>query len=256
MYQTILYEEKEAVALITINRIPQGNAFSAETYDEISEALKRVDEDDAIKAAIITGAGKFFCAGGDVEVFQEIFASGRHIREEDVLMTGRMVRSVKQNSKPVIAAVNGIAAGAGLGLALACDFVVMGESSKLFTAFINMALPGDTALMYTLQAAIGTFRTTKHMMLNEPIDASLAQTYGLAHAVVADEQIVERAMELAQQLGQQSAQALAYQKDMLSELFYPEIDHFNELEAKYMHQSSRSDDHLAAVQAFLSKKVK
>lgn len=254
MYQTILYDVKEGIATITINRIPQGNAFSAETYLEISHAMDKVNDDPSVKAAIITGAGKFFCAGGDVTVFQDIIDSGRNILEEDVLMTGTLVKSVKQNSKPVIAALNGVAAGAGMGLALACDFLIMGESSKLFTAFINMALPGDTALIFTLQAAIGTFRTTRHIMLNEPIDAPLAQEYGLAHVVVSDELIMSSAIELAKKLSKQSPQALAYQKNLLSELFYPAIDDFNKLEAKYMRLSSQGEDHKQSVRTFLSEK--
>lgn len=254
MYKTIIYEENKNVATVTLNRPEYGNAFSAETYQEIIDVMNDIDQNDDIHVVILTGAGKYFCSGGDVRFFQQMIDAGESIKEEQVLMTGRMIKSILQNSKPVIAAINGVAAGAGLGLALACDFIVMGESSQLVTAFINMAFPGDTGLIYTMQQALGTFRTKKHVMLNEPIDAELASAYGLTYDVVPDQQLMQRAEELALQITKGPAQALAHQKALMAELFYPDIDEFNEQEAKYMHLSSKHPEHKEAVGAFLAKR--
>ncbi len=254
MYKTILYEKQQQIATVTINRPEYGNAFSEETYDEIIDVMNKIDRDETVQAVILTGAGKYFCSGGDVRFFQEMIDQGMAVSEEEVLTTGKMVASIQKNTKPVIAAVNGVAAGAGLGLALACDFIVMGESSTLLTAFIHMGFPGDTALIYNLQQAIGTFRTKRHVMLNEPIDARLAKNYGLAHTVTLDEELMETAKELAETLVAGPTQALGFQKDLFVEMFYPEIESFNAKEAKRMNTSSKSADHKEAVDAFLSKR--
>lgn len=254
MSGTVLYEVKEGIALITLNRMEYGNAFSETSYTEIAELMTKASEDPEVKAIIFTGAGKIFSAGGDVKYFKKMIDEGKGLREEDVLLTGDMVKSVTQNKKPVIAAINGIAAGAGAGLALACDFIFMGEHSQILTAFMNMAYPGDTLLVYSLQQAIGTFRTKRHVMLNEPINAELAVAYGLAQAVVPDDQLMEKAFAFAQQLAALPTLSLGYQKEFFSEIFYPDMDNFNQKEGKYMALASRSEDHKEAVNAFLEKR--
>lgn len=253
MYQDIVYEVNQDIATITINRANYGNSFSESTYGEIVEAMKQVDQDPHVKVAIITGAGKNFCAGGDIQLFQELIASERYIAEEDVLMTGEMVRSVKMCRKPVISVVNGVAAGAGFGLVLACDFIVMSHSSRLLTAFIDMAFPGDTILLYNLQTAIGSQRTIRHMMLNEPIDAELALEYGLAYQVVAENDLMTSGFKLAKTLATKSSQALGYQKELFAAIQYPEAERINKMEAIFMRQSSMGMDHQEAVSNFLKK---
>lgn len=254
MFKTILYEVEDHIAIVRINRPEYGNAFSEETYQEIIDVMDEISEDDNVYAAVLTGVGNHFSAGGDVTYFQKMIDREQAISEEAVLLTGRMVKSIKQNSKPIVAAINGVAAGAGLGLALACDFIVMGQSSQLITAFINMAFPGDTGLVYTLQQAIGTFRTSRHMMLGEPITSELAAEYGLAYRVVADEDLKEATMGLAEKLASGPTQALGYQKALFAEMFYPGIEEFNQKEAKYMNKASKSEDHREAVDAFLNKR--
>lgn len=254
MFKTILYEVEDHIAIVRINRPEYGNAFSEETYQEIIDVMDEISEDDNVYAAVLTGVGNHFSAGGDVTYFQKMIDREQAISEEAVLLTGRMVKSIKQNSKPIVAAINGVAAGAGLGLALACDFIVMGQSSQLITAFINMAFPGDTGLVYTLQQAIGTFRTSRHMMLGEPITSELAAEYGLAYRVVADEDLKEATMGLAEKLASGPTQALGYQKALFAEMFYPGIEELNHKEAEYMNKASKSEDHREAVDAFLNKR--
>lgn len=254
MSKTILYDVKDHVGIVQINRESYRNAFGETTYQEIIDVMHEIDQDDNVKVAVITGVGNHFSAGGDVNYFQQLIDEGQEVSEEAVLLTGRMVKSIKQNSKPVIAAVNGVAAGAGLGLAMACDFIIMGESSHLVTAFIQMAFPGDTGLLYTLQQAIGTFRATRHVMLGEPITAQMAEEYGLAYRVVKDSEIANAVTELAGKLVFGPTQALGYQKALMAEMFYPGIDDFNQKEAEYMNKASKSSDHKEAVDAFLNKR--
>lgn len=107
MYKTILYEVKDHIATVTLNRPEFGNAFSAETYQEIIDAMNEISNDEDVKVAILTGKGKHFCTGGDVALFQKMIDENQPISEEDMIKTGEMVTSVKRNKKPVIAAING-----------------------------------------------------------------------------------------------------------------------------------------------------
>lgn len=254
MFESLLYEVKNGVAIVQINRPEMSNAFSEVTYGEIADAMHQADADANVKAVIITGVGKTFCAGGDVKYFSKIAQSGEGIPEEAVILTGTMVRSVKKISKPVIAAVNGVAAGAGAGLAFACDFLVFGEHSSLLPAFTQMAFPGDTNLIYLLQQAIGNYRTTRHVMLNEPITAELAAAYGIAYDVVPDGDILSEAVKLAEKFNHAPSLAIAAQKSLMNEFVFSDIESFNEKEAVYMHEASVSGDHKEAVQAFLEKR--
>ncbi|OYW71779.1 MAG: hypothetical protein B7Z25_02725 [Aerococcus viridans] len=254
MFETILFTIEDKIARITFNREASGNAFSEKTYQEVIDALTKVEQDPDVKAIVITGAGKYFCAGGDIRQFKDLVASGEGIPESGVIKTGEMVAAVRGSSKPVIAAVNGVAAGAGLGLALACDFILMGEGAQLVTAFIQMAFPGDTSLLYNLSQSIGVYRTNRHVMLNEPITSDLAEDYGLTYQVVADEGLLAAALDLASRFVAGPSVAITYQKAIMYDLQYPKALENNKLEAKYMRKASLTADHREAVTAFLEKR--
>lgn len=254
MFETILFTIENRIARITFNREASGNAFSETTYQEVIDAVASVEENPDVKAIVITGAGKYFCAGGDIRQFKDLVASDEGIPESGVIKTGEMVAAVRGSSKPVIAAVNGVAAGAGLGLALACDFILMGEGAQLVTAFTQMAFPGDTSLLFSLSQSIGVYRTNRHVMLNEPITSALAENYGLTYQVVADEELLVAALDLASCFVTGPSVAIAYQKAIMYDLQYPKALENNKLEAKYMRKASLTADHREAVTAFLEKR--
>ena len=252
MFETILFTIEDKIARITFNREASGNAFSETTYQEVIDAVASVEENPDVKAIVMTGAGKYFCAGGDIRQFKDLVASGEGIPESGVIKTGEMVAAVRGSSKPVIAAVNGMAAGAGLGLA--CDFILMGENAQLVTAFIQMAFPGDTSLLFNLCESIGIYRTNRHVMLNEPITAELAEKYGLIYQVVPDADLLAAALDLASRFVAGPSVAIAYQKAIMYDLQYPKALENNKLEAKYMREASLTADHREAVTAFLAKR--
>ena len=254
MFETILYKKEKNAATITINRPDFGNAFSDAFYPEFVEAMDMANKDEEVRAIILTGKGRFFSAGGDIQSFKEKIESKEGLSKEIVLGTGNLYHSIKKSAKPVIAAVNGAAAGAGAGVALACDFIIMGKKTKIVPAFVNMAFPGDTLLILTLQRAIGPHATTRHLMLNEPITAELAERYNLSYQTVEDNEIVSAAEELAGKLAELSPEALRKQKVLMRQDFYPIAEEFNQLEADLMYESSLSDDHKEAVFAFLEKR--
>lgn len=254
MFETILYEVKDKIAHLTINRPESGNAFKGITYGEIIEAMAKADDDDNVDVVIITGKGKHFCAGGDIMEFGKLLQQQKPIPKDMVIKTGDTIKSVYNSKKPVIAAINGSAAGAGLGLALACDFIVMDENAKMHTAFIKMAFPGDTGLIYSLYKAIGSFKTREHVMLGTPIDAELADKYNLLYKVSKAGELDEDAQALAKLLSDSSSNALKLQKELFSQAIYPGLDEFNKMEAEGMHAASQHPDHLKAVMAFAEKR--
>lgn len=252
---TIKISSSNGIGLIEINRPQYRNAFGETTYQELIDAFQNFEKDDAIKVITVTGVGKHFSAGGDINHFKQVIETGQGIPAENILITGELVKSIQLNSKPVIGALNGFAAGAGAGLALACDFLVMTESSQIITAFIQMAFPGDTALIYNLEHSLGPFRTRRHLMLNEAITSQEAYNYGLAYEVVSDQDLQLASQNLAEKLKKQPPKAIAYQKKLIASLYYPEITEFNKLESIGMRESSLNDEHKEAVQAFLEKRA-
>lgn len=255
MYKTILYEEKESIAYITFNRTEVGNAFSEDSFREIPEALAHASQDANIRAVVLTGKGKLFCGGGDINQFKEfIEKDDGGIPEYLVEATGAMGRAIRNCSKPVIASINGAAAGAGVGVALAADFRIMEKRSSLVTAFIGMGLSGDTGVLYFLQKMVGTSLATELLMFTEPIKGEAAFDLGLANKVVEDGTLEEETWAFAKKVASLPTQIISYQKELFNEFFYSDLEKFNHREAQLMHQASLTDDHKEAVTAFLEKR--
>ena len=256
MYQTILYEEKENIAYITFNRPEVGNAFSEVSFREIPEALTKASEDGNIRAVVLTGKGKLFCGGGDINQFKEMIEKDDGgIPEHLVEATGAMGRAIRNCSKPVIASINGAAAGAGMGVALAADFRIMEKRSSLVTAFIGMGLPGDTGVLYFLQKMVGISMATELLMFSKPIKGERAFELGLANKVVEDGTLEEQTWAFVKKVASLPTQTVSYQKQLSNEFFYSDLEKFNYREAQLMHLSSLTDDHKEAVTAFLEKRA-
>lgn len=250
----ILWEVNNFIATITINRPKVGNALSKDNYAQIQSLMTQFAEDDAVRVIVMTSSGNNFSAGGDVTQFLNAIEEQTYIPYDIVRETGFMIESMIKHPKPIIAAVEGFAVGAGFGLAMACDFIVLSQSTRLISGFINMGLPGDTGLLYKLYGALGSYQTRKHVMLNIPIDAKTAYDKGLAYEVVEDGQALSAAYVLAEKLANGPTQSYAYQKALLASLEYPQLDQFNQLESQFMHKASKHKQHQIAVEAFINKK--
>lgn len=254
MYTEILYEIKDRIARITLNRPELGNAFADASYGEVKDALEKASEDDNVACVILTGTGKHFCGGGDVKDFKERVDRGEPLGEDLIIKAGAMGRAARYCKKPVIAMINGAAAGAGLSLALACDFRVMTEKSKLVTAFINMAFPADTGLLYFLQQMVGTAKATEMAMLSAPMGGKEAFELGLCNRLAEEGALEECTLELANKLVNSPTVALGYQKQLLNEFFYDTLQAYNEKEAEYLAKCAKTEDHKEAVYAFVGKR--
>jgi 2-(1,2-epoxy-1,2-dihydrophenyl)acetyl-CoA isomerase len=254
MYTDILYTVENQIATITLNRPEAMNAFSKEMYDDVINALKQSSDDPDVRAVVITGTGKNFCAGGDIRSFRRIIDEKVYLPEDGVVKTGTMAMAVRRCSKPVIAMVNGAAAGAGGGLALAADFRIMTPESSLIMAFINLGLTGDTTSFYALAQMVGTAKAQEIMMLGAPIKGTQANELGLVTKMAEAETLSEVTYKLAGRLAKGPTKAYAKQKQILYQFFFKDLEEFSKVEARNMRESSMTGDFDEAVTAFLAKR--
>lgn len=250
----LLLGVEEGIATLSLNRPEVSNAIATESYGEIAGILEECGKAPEVRAVVITGVGKHFSAGGDIRKFRGYIESGVFLQRENVVRAGQMTQAVRMCPKPVIAMVNGAAAGAGCALALSCDFRVLTPRSKLGMSFMNLGLSGDTGCMYFLERMIGAAKAGELMMLGSMVSGEEAMGLGLATKLVEEDQLQEETMALARRLASMPTQAIARQKRLSYEFFYRDLAQFNLREADYMYETSRTPDYKEAVYAFLEKR--
>jgi enoyl-CoA hydratase/carnithine racemase len=216
--RTFRYEEDGPIATITLDRPERLNALTFEVYGELRDTFAALAARPAVRAVILTGAGRGFCSGGDVErIIGELLRRDMRRLLEFTRMTGALVRNIRALPKPVIAALNGVAAGAGAVIALACDFRVASERASLAFLFTKVGLAGaDMGAAYLLPRIVGLARATEILMLGDPIPAEAAAAFGLVHRVVPAEQVLPAAAALAGRLAAGPAFALGLTKELLN----------------------------------------
>jgi len=188
MTDSVLREQTGTVATITINRPAARNALTAETKLGLLDALRDCSGDDGVRAVVLTGAGRAFCAGQDLREHAEQLEAGGAVSDTVREYYNPMVAAITAMPKPVIAAINGVAAGAGAALALACDFRIAAQRASLLMAFARVGLGADSGASWTLQRLVGMARAAELLMLAEPVEAGPALSMGLLTSVVADEE--------------------------------------------------------------------
>lgn len=254
MYNEILFSVENKVATITLNRPDFGNAFAPESYKEIIQAVESCAENPAVGSIVVTGTGKHFSTGGDIKRFKKRIETKTYLNPETVALAGKMSATVRRCPKPVIAMVNGAAAGAGCSLALACDFRIVTPRSKFIMAFIKMGLSGDTGGLYYLQKLVGVGKTTELMMTGAPVVGQEAVTLGMANKLVPEEELSVATNAFAQQMANSPLAAIRRQKSLLNQFFYSDLDEYTKQEAIFMVECSRTADFAEAVDAFLEKR--
>lgn len=254
MYQHIKLHVENQIGTIIINCPQSANAINPSIYAEIKDAMCGCVINEAVHVVVLTGEGKHFSAGGDIREFKELIESETYIEEKSIQLAGNTAEAIRRCPKPVIAMINGTAAGAGCSLALACDFRVMEPKSKLSMAFIHMGLPGDTGGIYYLYKLLGAAKTEELIMLGQPVEGEESYRLGLATRLAQEGKLWEETMMFAKELAEKPQLAIRRQKEMLLEFFYQDIRGFTELESRYMVECSKSDDFAEAVNAFLEKR--
>lgn len=238
---------EDSIATITIDRPASNNALNAPMFRDLISAVEHCDADDAVKILVVTGAGKNFSAGGDIKEM----ASFDFISYDLSILTGQASLSLRKCSKPVIAMVNGAAAGAGCGIALGADFRIMTEESCLLTAFSSVGLPGDTGCIYHLKQIVGLAKTIELMALSPRIYGKEAFRLGLTTRLAPDGKLEEETQAFTEKLLRRPLSALALQKQLYYEVFYRDYMAYSRLEAENLAKAGASADHREAVTAFL-----
>jgi 2-(1,2-epoxy-1,2-dihydrophenyl)acetyl-CoA isomerase len=250
----LLETTEDGIAWLTLNRPDRLNAFSTGMLRSLGEALERLGGDADIGAIIVTGAGRGFCAGGDVKTMAERASEGFEARVEGLRRMHRVPMLLRTIPKVVIAMVNGAAVGAGLGLALACDLRVAGHAARFGTGFAGVGYSGDFGGSWTLTRLVGTAKARELYFLGDLIDATTADTLGLVNRVVEDDALRFETTALARRIADGPRVAYGYMK---RNLFAAETGSFaNLLEMEAMHQArtAMTEDHREAANAFAGKR--
>ncbi len=245
----------DRVATLTLNRPDRLNALSSPIVDGLLEALPRLGADPRVAVIVVTGAGRGFCAGGDVKSMAE---GSSQLGLEDAVqrLRGRMEvsRLLHEIPKPTIAMVNGAAAGAGLALALACDLRIASESARFITAFAKVGFSGDFGGSYFLSKLIGTGKARELYYTGDPVDAAQALALGLVNAVVPNFELLDATTALAQRLACGPGVALGLMKRNFNAAETGTLSELLDLEALHQIQTAKTEDHLEAARAFVEKR--
>jgi 2-(1,2-epoxy-1,2-dihydrophenyl)acetyl-CoA isomerase len=247
---------EDGVATLTFNRPDRMNALSTPRMDGLLEGLPRLAGDPTVRVVVLTGAGRAFCAGGDVKSMAE-GGEERSAAEATARLRSRMEvsRILHELPKPTIAMVNGAAAGAGLAFALACDLRIAGASARLVTAFVRVGFSGDFGGSYFLTRLAGTAKARELYFTGRPVDADEAFSLGLVNRVVPDDQLPDATMELARSLAQGPQIALALMKRNLNCAESGGLAELLDMEAAHQVQTGRTEDHREAAKAFVEKRA-
>jgi 2-(1,2-epoxy-1,2-dihydrophenyl)acetyl-CoA isomerase len=256
--ETVNLTTAEGVATIELNRPQTLNAWNAQFGADLMSALERCASDDAIRAVLITGAGRGFSSGADLRELGGGAATPEE-RPEAVYkqlteIYHPVMTAIRELPKPVVAAVNGPAVGIGCSLALCCDLIVAAESSYFLLAFVNIGLVPDGGSSLWLPTRIGMARATELCMLGERLPAAKAQEWGLINRVVADEQLREEAGALASRLANGPTRSYAGTKRQLNNWLYTRMDEQLELEAQIQREMVGSEDSVEGAIAFVEKR--
>lgn len=253
-YKAITFEVDNHVATITMNRPEAANGLNLELAHDLLLAAIECDENPDIRAVILTGSGKMFCAGGDLKAFaSDLDRMPALIKQLTTYLHSAISRFARMDA-PVIVAVNGAAAGAGFSTALIGDIVLAAESASFTMAYTAAGLTPDGSSSYFMPRLIGLRKTQELMLTNRRLSAAEAQEWGLVTKVVADDALKDEAWALASQLAAGPTKAFGGVKRMLSHTFDQSLDTQMEIEARTIADAAKTADAREGVSAFLSKR--
>jgi 2-(1,2-epoxy-1,2-dihydrophenyl)acetyl-CoA isomerase len=249
---SLLSEQNGGVLTLTLNR-PKANAFDQGLVDALLDALRRAEAEASVRSIVLTGAGSVFSAGQDVTALGAVDGqvSFRHHLERTY---NRLILRVRRLEKPVVGAINGAAAGAGLGLALAADIRLAARSARFVFGFTGIGLTTDSATSLMLPLLIGLARASEVAFTNGPVSAEQALSYGLVNRVVDDADLAAEAAKLAAQLAAGPTRALGLTKRAFNHALLPHLEDVLDYEAHLQEAAGRTADHREGVKAFLEKR--
>ncbi len=254
-FNTIEFSIDGGVATLTLNRPKSLNSFTMEMHAEVREAMQQVHEDNSIRCLVITGAGRGFCAGQDLGDRAVTTDGGAPDLGESVEKNyNPLIRSITSLPKPVICAVNGVAAGAGSSIALACDIVLAARSASFIQLFCKIGLVPDSGGTWILPRTVGLARAKGLAMLGDRLPAETAAEWGLIWKCVDDDALAEEAQTMARYFATQPTRALGLIKQLLNDSSTNTLFEQTELEKEAMQELGQSDDYREGVAAFMEKR--
>jgi 2-(1,2-epoxy-1,2-dihydrophenyl)acetyl-CoA isomerase len=255
-YEHVIWEQDGGVGRVTLNRPDSLNAWTAAFGRELKQVIEGDAADPAVRAVILTGAGRGFSSGADLKAgFDPAPDDGMpDIRKELHELYHPIIAGVRRLEKPVVAAVNGPAVGIGASLAFACDLVLAAESAFFGLAFVNIGLMPDGGSTLFVPAAVGKARAFQMALLGERIDARRALEWGLVNYLHPDDRLIPEAEALAARLAAGPTRSYASSKQALNRMLYPDLDGQLDLEAELQHALARTKDFQEGVLAFVEKR--
>jgi 2-(1,2-epoxy-1,2-dihydrophenyl)acetyl-CoA isomerase len=249
-FDAIRYELADGVATITLNRPESLNALNAVMRRELLEAVKAVRRDEGVRALIITGAGRGFCSGADLRGGSD----EREFRRVLLAQYNPLISALRDLPKPIVAAVNGVAAGAGVSLALAADLIVAAAEARFILAFVRIGLVADSGATRALVRALGRHRAARLIFTGDPLSAADAAEAGLLAEVVPGDQLQEAARGLATRLAAGPTKAIGYAKRLINAAEDATLAESLATEAALQELAGRTEDHAEGVAAFGGKR--
>ncbi len=252
----ILTDVADGVLTITLNRPDVLNSFTRPMAREMQAALRRAGENEAIRVVVITGAGRGFCAGQDLS--EALPADGEPMPDISEIVRDSynpIIRAIRTLEKPVICAVNGVAAGAGANLAFACDLTIAAQEATFVESFSKLGLIPDTSGTFFVPRLVGSQRATGMFFLAEKMSAEQAKDWGLIWDVVPLSHLQETVRQLAHRLATQATRGFGLTKRAMNASWANSLDQQLEVEADCMHQAGRTADYAEGVKAFLEKRA-
>ena len=249
-YESIEVTSADGVATITLNRPDSLNALNATMRRELLAALKATSRDDAIRTVVVTGSGRGFCSGADLRGG----AGERSFRAVLTTEYNPLIRAIRELPLPIIAAVNGVAAGAGVSLALACDLVYAAEDARFILAFARIGLVPDSGAIHALVRALGRHRAAQLAFTGDPLAANDAAASGLINGVVAGAELLSHVGEVARRLAAGPTRAIGLTKRLINQADGEGLAEALALEAGLQELAGRTDDHAEGVAAFSEKR--
>lgn len=241
----------DGVAVITLNRPEKLNSFNNSMGSNLQDVLDHCMENQEVRCVLLTGAGRGFCAGQDLE---EAVSGIAEIEEHVENKYNPLVRKIRAIEKPVIAAVNGVAAGAGANLAFCCDIILAAESAKFIQSFINIGLIPDTGGTYFLPRLVGLHKASVMMMLGEKVSAEEAKDLGLVYRIFPDAELMDGALELAKRMAQMPTRGIGLTKKALNYSLRNTLNEQLAVERDLQGMAGRTEDNTEGINAFLEKR--
>ncbi|SFG62865.1 enoyl-CoA hydratase-related protein [Pontibacter chinhatensis] len=251
-YECLLYEVRDGVATITLNRPDVFNAFNDQQSYDLQDALKQVARDESVRVVVLTGAGKAFCSGQDLKAIAS--ASKRDLSESLEKRYNPIIRAMRNLPKPIICRLNGVAAGAGCSLALASDLIVASTAASMIEVFVNVGLVLDSGSSFFLPRVVGSLKAFELSTLGTKVTAEEALRLGMVNKVVAPEELDAAVAELATRYAAGPTKAIGMMKKMLNKSFNSTLEEMLEYEAYCQKIAGNSEDYKEGVAAFNEKR--